>query len=115
MTLETTDAVSSDVIYDGNCIMFKHADSLGVSSPVPANWCSPFALRDASETKFLTDDELEPVSRWFNGGIPDNTLAAILERCIKWLPFDMFLRHLTKKVWLALLASGCLVFDYSLA
>ena len=107
MTLETTDAVSPDVIYDGNCIMLKHADSLGVSSPVPANWCSPFALRDAIETKFLTDNELESVSRWFNSGIPANTIAATLEGYIKWLPSDMFLRHLAKKVWLILLASGC--------
>ena len=101
MTLETTEAVSPDFIYDSNCIMFKHAESLGVRSPVPASWCSPFALRDASETKFLTDDELEPVSRWFNGGIPANAIAATLDGYIKWLPFDMFLRHLAKKVWQA--------------
>jgi hypothetical protein len=96
MTLETTEAVSPDFIYDGNCIMLKHVDSLGVSSPVPADWCSPFALRHAIETKFLTDDELEPVSRWFSSGIPANAIAATLERYIKWLPFDMFLRHLAK-------------------
>ena len=101
MTLETTEAVSPDFIYDSNCIMFKHAESLGVRSPVPASWFSPFALRDASETKFLTDDELEPVSRRFNGGIPANAIAANLEGYIKWLPFDMFLRHLAKKVWQA--------------
>ena len=58
-------------------------------------------MSDASETTFLTDDELEPVSRWFNGGNRANAISSSTDGYIKWLPFDMFLRHLAKSVWQA--------------